>query len=71
MNYSTKKQVNLNNYGIGDNDIYIACKGILSKTSEIEEINLPNNRVTDKGLLTILSNLSQTIKVINVKDNKI
>lgn len=41
------------------------------KLSHAESLKLKNNRLTIEGVVSILSNLNQNLKVLNISDNNL
>ena len=60
-------EINLYNASIGN--MQAKAIGNAIKHSKAEKLYLQNNRLTNKGALSILENLNQNIKELNLSDN--
>ena len=60
----------LSHENIDDNAVYVLMFGLCNNTT-VQELNLPENNITDEGGVVIIDCLNTTIKTLNLSRNKI
>ena len=66
----SKSEINISNFSIGDN-YASAFSGAVNKLTLIDSIDLSNNRLSNRGAISLLENTPTQLKRINLASNKI